>query len=131
MRVEHVALWTDDLERLRDFYVEVLGARAGARYANPRTGFASYFLCFEHGPRLELMQRPDVTARPPGPILGWAHVAFSVASREAVDAFAERLRAHGLAPEEGPRQSGDGYYELAFRDLDGNRLEVVAEPAHP
>ncbi len=126
MRVEHVALWTDDLERLRAFYVAVLGARAGARYVNPRTGFESCFLAFRDGARLELMQRPDVASRPAGTALGWAHVAFAVGSREAVDAFAERLRARGLAPDDGPRQTGDGYYELAFRDLDGNRLEVTA-----
>lgn len=126
MRVEHVALWTDDLERLRAFYVDVLGARSGAKYVNPSTGFESYFLGLGKGPRLELMQRPDVTRRPAGTFLGWAHVAFALGSREAVDAFAERLRTRGLAPDDGPRQTGDGYYELAFRDPDGNRLEVTA-----
>jgi lactoylglutathione lyase len=127
MRIEHVALWTADLERLRGFYVEVLGASAGPKYLNPRTGFESCFLSFREGARLELMRRADVAARGAGADAGgWAHVAFALGSREAVDEFAARLRARGLSIDSGPRQTGDGYYELAFRDPDGNRLEVVA-----
>lgn len=128
MRIEHVALWTGDLERLRVFYVDVLGARAGTKYLNPRTGLESYFLSFVEGPRLELMRRPDVEARPGAApeVQGWAHVAFALGSREAVDGFAARLRARGLAIEGGPRRTGDGYYELVLRDPDGNRLEIMA-----
>lgn len=129
MRIEHVALWTGDLERLRAFYVDVLGASAGPKYVNPRTGFESYFLSFAEGARLELMRRPDVAARAEAGSAeahGWAHVALAVGSREAVDELAARLRARGQQVDSGPRQTGDGYYEVALRDPDGNRLEVMA-----
>lgn len=129
MRIEHVALWTGDLERLRAFYVDVLGASAGTKYFNPNTGFESYFLSFADGARLELMRRPDVSARAEASSAeahGWAHVAVALGSREAVDELAARLRARGLEVDSGPRQTGDGYYEVAFRDPDGNRLEATA-----
>jgi lactoylglutathione lyase len=61
MRIEHVAIWTGDLERLREFYEKYFGATAGSRYENPRKQFQSYFLTFDGGARLELMQSPAVT----------------------------------------------------------------------
>jgi lactoylglutathione lyase len=125
-RVEHIAIWTRDLERLRAFYERHLGARAGAKYVNPVKRFESYFLAFDGGARLEIMTRPDVadgpaTAAP----AGYAHVAFSVGSRERVDELAAQLRAAGVAIADGPRQTGDGYYEAVALDPDGNRVEIT------
>ena len=112
--IEHVALWTSDLEALRDWYVGALGARASGRYDNAGTGFSSYFLSFEDGARLELMSMPgqEVGLR--------AHVAFSLGSRERVDALARELGAV-----DGPRTTGDGYYEAVVLDPDGNRVELT------
>jgi lactoylglutathione lyase len=60
MRIEHIALWTRDVDRLRAFYERYFGATAGARYENQRKQFQSYFLCFEDGARLELMHSPRI-----------------------------------------------------------------------
>ena len=118
MRIEHVALWTANIERLRAFYERHLGARAGDRYENPGNGFASYFLEFEGGARLELMQMPDGTG-------SFAHVALSLGSEDAVDATTERLRAAGVTVVAEPRRTGDGYYESVVLDPDGNRIELT------
>ncbi|MCW2964670.1 MAG: hypothetical protein JWO17_1922 [Actinomycetia bacterium] len=113
--LEHVALWTNDLEGLRWWYERWLGARAGERYVNEGTGFSSYFLEFDGGARLELMHKPGQKAGL------WAHVAFSLGSREAVDGLAAELGAV-----DGPRTTGDGYYEAVVLDPDGNRVELTA-----
>ena len=113
--IEHVALWTDDLEPLREWYEHWFGARAGELYVNEATGFSSYFLEFDGGPRLELM-------RMPGQELGLrAHLAISLDSRERVDELAGLIGAV-----EGPRRTGDGYYEAVVLDPDGNRVELTA-----
>jgi lactoylglutathione lyase len=128
MRIEHVALWTSDLQRARDFYTTHLGAQAGALYHNPRTGFRSYFLRFADGARLELMQRPDVGPRPGAPgheSGGYAHIALALGSEAAVDGLTEQLRRAGVTVLSAPRRTGDGYYESVVLDPDGNRLELT------
>jgi lactoylglutathione lyase len=128
MRIEHVALWTVDLERLRQFYETYFGARPNAKYVNPAKRFESYFLTFTSGARLEIMQRPDVLAGASGaqPALGWAHVAFSLGSEQAVDRLTARLAEDGYSVVDGPRRTGDGYYESVVLDPDGNRVELTA-----
>jgi lactoylglutathione lyase len=127
VRIEHVALWVRDLERMRDFYVASLQGESGALYENPRTGFRSYFISFGAGARLELMNR---TAEgdggpPPSRDIGYAHVAFRVGSREAVDAAVARLEGQGVAILGRPRVTGDGYYEAVIADPEGNRVELM------
>lgn len=126
MRLEHVALYVNDLERARDFFVEYLGGRANAGYRNPRTGFCSYFIEFEGGARLELMRQPDLADGPKEPPrTGYAHIAFSVGSPQRVDALTERLRQAGYAVLSGPRVTGDGYYESCVVAVEGNRIELT------
>jgi lactoylglutathione lyase len=120
MRIDHVALWTSDLERSRAFYERWFGGRAGERYENPARGFESYFLEFAGGARLELMRMDGVP-----PQLG-AHFAVAVGSEEAVDALAAELREAGVPVPEGPRRTGDGYYEAVVVDPDGNVVELTA-----
>jgi lactoylglutathione lyase len=126
MRIEHVALWTEDLETLRTFYEQRLGGRPGPRYA--RAGFASYFVEFDGGPRVELMQMPEIAARDRSvQDAGWIHVAFAVGSRADVDRLTAELAAAGVPVADGPRETGDGYYESVVLDPDGNRIELTAD----
>ncbi len=125
MKIEHVALWTPDIERLRAFYTTHFGAVAGPRYENRTKGFASYFLSLGDGARLELMQRTDVGPGSRAEVHGFAHVALSVGSEAEVRATTERLRAAGVAVLGEPRWTGDGYYESVVADPDGNRIEVT------
>jgi lactoylglutathione lyase len=127
MTIEHVALWTADLERARRFYEAYFGATAGARYQNPAKAFASYFLGFASGARLELMHRPDLRASAVHavPAVGYAHLAFATGSRAAVDSLTERLRAAGHPVLGEPRTTGDGYYESVVADPDGNSIEIT------
>ena len=126
MRIEHVAVWTPDLERLVAFYVRHFGATAGPKYTNPRTGFESYFMSFESGARLEVMRSPIVVTGEPGqPQFGYAHFAISVGTEAAVDRLTEQFRAAGVPVADGPRRTGDGYYESVILDPDGNRIEIT------
>ena len=128
MHIEHVALWTHQLESLRHFYQHYFAAQAGARYDNPAKGFSSYFLRFASGARLELMSRADVSEVVTDPVrqrTGFIHLAFAVGSAAEVDAFYVLACRDGLKVLEAPRHTGDGYYEMTLLDPDGNRLEVT------
>ena len=125
MRIDHIALFTEDIERLQAFYCAYFGGVAGGRYHNPRTGLSTCFISFSDGARLEIMARPDVAAKPQRAQLGYAHIAFYAGSRAAVDALTERLRAGGYEIESGPRVTGDGYYESCALDPDGNVVEIT------
>ena len=123
--VNHVAVLVTDLDRSRAFYEEYFEAEAGRLYHNPRTGLRTYFLTFPGGARLELMTRPGTGPQPGPDALGWSHVAFSVGSERAVDELTARLAADGFAIADGPRTTGDGYYESVVLDPDGNRVEIT------
>jgi lactoylglutathione lyase len=125
-RIEHIGLWVRDLDPVASFYAKYFGARVGALYQNPRKGFASRFLEFDSGARLEIMTRTDLSARSDVELLGLAHVAIAVGNDAAVDALAVRFRAAGVAVDSGPRRTGDGYYECVVRDPEGNRVEIAA-----
>jgi lactoylglutathione lyase len=125
VRIEHVALWAVDLEVVCAFYVR-LGASVGPLYVNERTGFSSRFLTWYGGQaRLEVMTRADMVGRS-GASRGWAHVALTVGSEEAVDALAAELSEAGVPVVDGPRRTGDGYYECVVLDPEGNRVELTA-----
>lgn len=129
MTIEHVAIWTKDLERLKDFYIEFFGGKANAKYINHKNSFESYFLTFDSGARLELMQKPSVPANGNDTVeqyLGIIHLAFSTGSSENVDLLTEKLAAYGCQVLRGPRVTGDGYYESEVLDPEGNRLEITA-----
>ena len=125
MRLHHLALWSRRIELLRDFYTTYFDGRAGEKYENPAKGFESYFVTFADGVSLELMSRTDVTAPDTAQHLGLAHFAFGCESRAEVDRLTERLRADGHPVLSEPRTTGDGYYESAVGDPDGNLVELV------
>ena len=125
LRIHHVALWVADLERMREFYVGVLGGTSGALYENRRTGFRLYFVTFKDS-RLELMWQPGRDGHASEVAgLGYAHVAMSAGSRDGVDERVTELRARGVRVVGEPRVTGDGYYEAVIEDPEGNRIEIV------
>ena len=125
MQLEHLAIWTCQLESLKHFYCQYFGATASIRYHNSVRQFTSYFLTFANGTRLELMHQPDLLPLEQAPAVGLAHMAFSTGSEAAVDQMTETLRQAGYSPLDGPRRTGDGYYESTFRDPDGNLIELT------
>jgi len=120
MKIEHVGLWVENLELLRNFYVEHFNAVASKKYFNPQKKFSSYFLTFKSGARLELMHSPnhDISRT-------LNHLAFSVGSPSHVDNFYEYAQKKGISILNPPRQTGDGYYELLLEDLESNQIEVT------
>jgi lactoylglutathione lyase len=130
MKLDHVAIWVVDIEAMRAFYEKYFDARSSAKYQNERTRFTSYFLTFPGGGRLELMHRPDIQrvadSRPSDEFIGYAHVGVEVGSRAAVDTLTKQLQGDGYPLLDGPRLTGDGYYESMIADPEGNRI-VIAE----
>ena len=126
MKIEHIAMYVNDLEKARDFFTGYFNGRANAGYHNKTTGFRSYFISFDQGVRLEIMKKPDVldSENPPART-GYAHIAFSAGSKEAVDSLTEKLRQAGFKVESGPRTTGDGYYESCIVAIEDNRIEIT------
>lgn len=128
-RIEHVAIWARDIERLKSFYEKYFDAEASSKYTNERKQFQSYFLTFSSGARLELMQRPDVNETKGNKVTrefpGYAHLAISTGSESAVDELTNKLTGDGYKLLDGPRRTGDGYYESVILDPEGNRIEIT------
>lgn len=126
MKIDHIALCVNDLEAARDFFVRYFGAKPNNGYHNAKTGFRSYFLSFDGGARLELTSKPGTEDAPKAlPRTGYAHIAFSVGSREKVDALSARLKEDGYALVSGPRTTGDGCYESCIAALEDNLIEIT------
>jgi lactoylglutathione lyase len=139
MRIDHIALWTNDLEKVKDFYIRYFQGQADSLYHNPNTDFKSYFISFPHAPgmrgddtpgaRLEIMQKPFIPQNlnsVDDQFIGLVHLAFSVGSEQQVDELTVRLQADGYRMVSAPRRTGDGYYESCILDPDGNRVEIAA-----
>lgn len=129
MKIEHIAIWTRDLEALKEFYERIFGASVGTKYVNKDRGFESYFLNFDNSARLEIMTTSNLISAKnimvPSLLTGYAHFAFSVGSKEGVDSLTERIKVLGYRVADGPRFTGDGYYESVILDPDGNRVEIT------
>jgi lactoylglutathione lyase len=129
--LEHVAIWTNDLERLKAYYMKYFNAKPNDKYVNTAKNFESYFLSFGSGARLELMKMTNIPGNANDTIkkqhLGIIHLAFGVSAMADVDAKAKQLQEDGHAILSGPRKTGDGYYEFETLDPDNNRLEVTAQ----
>jgi lactoylglutathione lyase len=127
MQIEHIALWTNDPERMKRFYTEIFQGKANTRYHNPRTGFSSYFITFQSGSRLEIMSIPDLLSinDNTATATGYAHIAFSVGSQENVVLLTNQIREKGYPILREPRWTGDSYFESCVADPDGNRVEIT------
>lgn len=125
MKITHIALWTVDIDRLAAFWQCHFGAEVGPLYHSPnRIGFRSRWLSLPSGPKIELMTGPWIAPTPPGERAGYAHLALSLGSPEAVDRLARALDAAGIQIG-GPRRTGDGFYEATLQDPDGNVIEIT------
>ena len=129
MRIDHIAIWTTDLERCAAFYATYFGATAGPPYINATKGFQSRFLTFDDGARIEVMTTTTlnpVAIQPGAQRMGLTHIAISVGSVEGVNQLIKNLEEAGIVIVDGPRRTGDGYYESVILDPDGNRVEVTS-----
>lgn len=126
MYIHHVALWTDKLEELREFYCGYFQGKSNEKYVNPAKGFESYFISFDGGATLEIMSRTDIKERFPQPCIGYCHVSFMLSGREAVMEMTECLRKDGYEITGEPRITGDGFFESVAVDPDGNLVELMA-----
>ena len=128
MKIEHIALWVKDIENMRVFYMHYFGAAANEKYINTKKQFQSYFLSFQSGPRLELMQMPavpDSLNNIYDQFRGLIHFAFSAGTVENVNILTDKLRKDGFEIIDGPRWTGDGYYESVVFDPEKNRIEIT------
>ena len=126
MRIEHVALYVNDLENTKKFFMKYFRAKSNYGYRNQKTGFCSYFLTFEDGARIEIMNLPEMADLPKKIVrTGYSHIAFSVESIEKVDALTAELKADGYEIVSGPRTTGDGYYESCIVAVEDNQIEIT------
>lgn len=126
MKIEHIAMYVKDLEKTKTFFGIYLNARANAGYHNPKTDFRSYFLSFDDGARLEIMNKPQMQDSPKALTqTGYIHIAFSVGSKEKVDELTAKLKEDGYEIISGPRTTGDGYYESCVVGIEGNQIEIT------
>ena len=130
MILEHAAIWTGNLETLKDYYVKYFDGKANNKYFNAQKQFESYFISFQSGARLEIMTMPNIPSNANDTIgaqhKGIIHLAFGVDTMKEVDEKAKQLLAEGFTILSGPRKTGDGYYEFETLDPDNNRLEVTS-----
>ena len=135
MILDHVAIWTDNLEELKEYYLKYFDAISNEKYTNPKNQFESYFLSFKSGARLEIMSMPAIPDNKNDTITaqhkGIIHLAFGVDTMREVQEKAVQLQADGFAILRGPRKTGDGYYEFETLDPDNNRLEVTCVWSNP
>ncbi|HBM17230.1 MAG TPA: hypothetical protein DD381_12950 [Lentisphaeria bacterium] len=128
VKIDHLAIWAEDLEKLKNFYEKYFNARSNNKYRNQNKNFESYFLSFNSGASLEIMNKPEIGSSGKNlysQYLGITHIAFSLGSRELVDELTCRLKNDGLKILDGPRLTGDGHYETLFLDPEGNRIEIT------
>lgn len=126
MHIEHIAMYVNDLEKTKEFFVKYFNAISNDGYHNANTDFRSYFLTFGDGARLEIMNRPQMKDEEKTlNRTGYIHIAFSLGSKKQVDDLTERLRNDGFSVVSGPRTTGDGYYESCIIGIEGNQIEIT------
>ena len=126
MRIEHIAMYVHDLEGARYFFVKYFNAESNEGYHNKKTDFRSYFLSFDDGARLEIMNKPSMD-NPEKSLVrtGFIHIAFSLGSKAAVDELTAKLKSDDFEVVSGPRTTGDGYYESCIVGIEDNQIEIT------
>ena len=119
MKIDHVAVYTKNLDRMKSFYEYYFGGKT--------SGLETYFISFQDGSRLEIMTRPVLDSNSKELFhTGYIHIAFSVGSEENVNMLTQKLEEDGCPIISYPRTTGDGYYESCVLDPDGNQVEIIA-----
>jgi lactoylglutathione lyase len=126
MNLDHIAIWTNDLEKVKDFYVKYFDCKSNQKYVNPAKHFASYFLTFASDARIELMHKDEIKDSNTKEKLGFTHIAINVGSNDKVDSLTKKLGNDGYQVVSLPRITGDGYYESVVLDPEGNTIELTA-----
>ena len=127
MNIAHIAVWTKNLEAMKDFYSKYFKGKSNEKYINPIKGYESYFITFESGTQLELMRKQSVDKQlETEERLGINHIAFKLGSKDAVLSLTETLRSDGFCIVGEPRTTGDGYFESVVLDIERNRIELLA-----
>lgn len=127
MKIAHIAIWTERLEEMREFYTTYFNGRSNLKYTNPAKGFESYFICFDGEVSIELMRSEHIKEHAGRELLGICHLAFALENKEKVCELTERLRKDGYIVAGEPRTTGDGFFESVILDIESNRIELVAE----
>ncbi|MCM1362936.1 MAG: VOC family protein [Clostridiales bacterium] len=126
MKIEHIAMYVNDLESTKEFFIKYFDATSNNEYHNLKTDFRSYFLSFDDGTRLEIMNKPNMLDyKKDVNRTGYIHIAFSLGSAEKVDQLTAKLLEDGYEVISGPRTTGDGYYESAVIGFEGNQIELT------
>lgn len=126
IKIEHVAMYVENIEAAKDFFVKYFEGTANEMYRNEKNQFCSYFITFADGARLEIMNMVGVEEKAKSvDYLGFIHLAFSLGSKEKVLELTETLRKDGYEVNSEPRTTGDGYFESAIMDLEGNKIELT------
>lgn len=126
MKIEHIAMYVNDIEQVRDFFIRYFDGKSNDGYYNPQTNFRSYFISFDNGARLEIMSRPDLVDKEKSlNRTGFIHIAFSVGSKDRVNELTQLLQNDGYHVVSGPRTTGDGYYESCVVVVEGNQIEIT------
>jgi lactoylglutathione lyase len=126
MYIHHFAIWTHDIEKVKDFYLKYFSCTPNKKYENTEKQFESYFITFTGGMRIELMWNPGISEKKDSDTIGLAHFAIIVGTKENVDRLTEQLERDGYTINSYPRTKGDGYYESVVSDPENNRIELVA-----
>ncbi len=127
MNIDHIAIWVNDLERQKEFFIRYFDCIANEKYLNPKKLFSSYFVSFKNGARIELMKKEGIHPSGQQIACGLAHFAIDAGSREMVDELTGLLERDGITIEGHPRVTGDGYYESIVLDPEGNRIEIISK----
>lgn len=128
MQIAHVALWTRDLDTCTDFWSSYFDCTVTDEYVSQnRHGFRSRFIKMPEGPSIELMTGPWLGIENISAIdrIGWAHIAISLGSEDAVRTLAKRFEMDGLLISH-PRFTGDGFYEAVAKSSDGILVEITS-----
>lgn len=127
MNLHHIAIWVNDPEREKDFFLRYFSCTASEKYINTQKKFSSYFILFNDGGRIEIMKRDDISEKSNDELMGYAHIAIDAGSRESVNDLTARFINDGVELISGPRITGDGYYESVILDPEKNRIEILSE----